>query len=87
MQLAIAIARVYEGDEGRVLRKILQEDVLALAGQEGNRWLASWAFWMLGRKDMAVRALVVRTCLHNPPQYLSPNGDADRSPDPSICPH
>lgn len=59
LQLAIAIARVYEGDGGPVLRKILQEDVLTLAAQEGNRWLASWAFWMLGRKDMAVRALVV----------------------------
>lgn len=59
LQLAIAIARVYEGDGGPVLRKILQEDILTLAAQEGNRWLASWAFWMLGRKDMAVRALVV----------------------------
>lgn len=65
LQLAIAIARVYEGDGGPVLRKILQEEVLTLAAQEGNRWLASWAFWMLGRKDMGVRALVVsllRTC-------------------------
>ena len=25
---------------------------------EGNRWLATWAFWMLGRRDMAVRALI-----------------------------
>ena len=59
MQLAIAIARVYEGDDGPVLRRLLQDVVLPLAGQEGNRWLASWAFWMLGRKDMAVRALIV----------------------------
>lgn len=60
MQLAIAIARVYEGDNGPVIRKLLEEEVLPLAAQEGNRWLASWAFWMLGRKDMAVRALIVR---------------------------
>lgn len=59
LQLAIAVTRVYEGDEGPILRKILQDEVLALAAQEGNRWLASWTFWMLGRKDMAVRALVV----------------------------
>ena len=59
MQLAIAVARVYEGDNGPVLRKLLQDEVLPLAAQEGNRWLASWAFWMLGRKDMAVRALIV----------------------------
>lgn len=59
MQLAISIARVYEGDDGPVLRKLLHDDVLQVAAQQGNRWLASWAFWMLGRKDMAVRALVV----------------------------
>lgn len=59
MQLAIAISRVYEGDDGPVTQKIIQDEVLSLAAQEGNRWLASWAFWMLGRKDMAVRALIV----------------------------
>jgi hypothetical protein len=62
VQLAIAIARVYEGDQGPVLRKILEEEVLVVAAREGNRWLASWAFWMLHRRDMAVRALVVSTC-------------------------
>lgn len=58
LQLAIAIARLYEGDQGPVLRRLLEEEVLTLAAQEGNRWLASWAFWMLHRRDMAVRALV-----------------------------
>jgi hypothetical protein len=64
LQLAIAITRVYEGSDGPVLRKLLQEEVLTVAAREGNRWLASWAFWMLGRRDMAVRALVVS--IHNP---------------------
>lgn len=59
LQLAIAISRVYEGDEGPMVRKVIQDEVLSVAAQEGNRWLASWAFWMLGRKDMAVRALVM----------------------------
>lgn len=59
LQLAIAITRVYEGDQGPVLRKLLEEEVLNIAAQEGNRWLASWAFWMLHRRDMAVRALIV----------------------------
>ncbi|KAF7549991.1 hypothetical protein G7Z17_g6017 [Cylindrodendrum hubeiense] len=63
MQLAIAIARVYEGDNGPVLRRLLQDEVLPLAAQEGNRWLASWAFWMLGRKDMA---MPVYTLLETP---------------------
>jgi hypothetical protein len=59
LQLAIAIARVYEGGTGPVLRKLLEDVVLPLAADQGNRWLASWAFWMLRRKDMAVRALIV----------------------------
>jgi hypothetical protein len=58
MQLAIAVCRVHGGDHGPVMTKLLKEEVLPLAAQEGNRWLASWAFWMLGRKDMAVRALI-----------------------------
>ncbi|KAK2603932.1 regulator of (H+)-ATPase in vacuolar membrane [Conoideocrella luteorostrata] len=59
LQLAIAISRVYEGDGGPVLRRLIQEEVLSVAAREGNRWLASWAFWMLGRKDTAVRALIM----------------------------
>lgn len=59
LQLAIAITRVYEGDNGPTLRRLLENEVLAIAAQEGNRWLASWAFWMLKRRDMAVRALIV----------------------------
>ncbi|CAG8239628.1 unnamed protein product [Penicillium salamii] len=58
IQLAIAITRAYEGDTGPVLREILEEKLLPLAASEGNRWMASWAFWMLGRRDMAVRALI-----------------------------
>ncbi|KAI1435612.1 RAVE protein 1 C terminal-domain-containing protein [Xylaria sp. CBS 124048] len=68
LQLAIAIARVYEGDSGPVLQRLLENEVLTIAAQEGNRWLASWAFWMLKRRDMAVRALItpVFTLLDTP---------------------
>ncbi|KAI1813485.1 RAVE protein 1 C terminal-domain-containing protein [Poronia punctata] len=68
LQLAITIARVYEGDTGSVLARLLENEVLAVASQEGNRWLASWAFWMLKRRDMAVRALItpVFTLLDTP---------------------
>lgn len=59
LQLAIALARVYEGDHGEVFRKLLEDEVLGVAAREGNRWLASWTFWMMKRKDMAVRALIV----------------------------
>ncbi|KAJ5224892.1 RAVE complex protein Rav1 C-terminal [Penicillium citrinum] len=58
LQLAIAITRAYEGDDGPVLRELLEEKLLPQAASEGNRWMASWAFWMLGRRDKAVRALI-----------------------------
>ena len=63
IQLAIAVARVYEGNDGPVLKELLEDKILPLAAFEGNRWMATWAFWMLGRRDMAVRALIVsQTC-------------------------
>ncbi|KAL4778922.1 RAVE protein 1 C terminal-domain-containing protein [Aspergillus varians] len=58
LQLAIAITRAYEGDDGPVLKEILETRVLPEAATDGNRWMASWAFWMLGRRDMAVRSLI-----------------------------
>ena len=61
LQLAVAVSRVYEGDKGLVVRSLLEEKVLPQAALEGNRWLATWSFWMLGRRDMAVRALIVPT--------------------------
>ncbi|OBZ78887.1 Regulator of V-ATPase in vacuolar membrane protein 1 [Grifola frondosa] len=58
-QLAVAIARVVEqGDDGPVLDDILNNTVLPTAFKDGNRWLASWAFWLLRRRDLAVRILV-----------------------------
>ncbi|KAI9761570.1 MAG: hypothetical protein M4579_000962 [Chaenotheca gracillima] len=58
IQLAVTIARVYEGDDSPVLRNLLEEIILPQAAEHGDRWLASWAFWMLNRRDMAVRALI-----------------------------
>ena len=59
LQLAIAVVRVYDGDNSRVLRSLLKDKVLPQAATEGNRWQASWAFWMLEQRDMAIRALIV----------------------------
>lgn len=74
LQLAIAIARVYESvpapggrpaalnlgpnEAGPVLRVFLEEEALPIAARRGDRWLASCAFWMLRRRDLAVRALL-----------------------------
>jgi len=59
LQLAIAVARVYEGDDGPVLRSLLQDMVLPKAAEENNQWLASWGFWMLNKKNEALQALTV----------------------------
>ncbi|KAJ9405564.1 hypothetical protein DTO045G8_6781 [Paecilomyces variotii] len=72
LQLAITITRAYEGDSGPVLKEILEERVLVDAATEGNRWMASWAFWMLNRRDMAVRALVSPIESLIPPTPASP---------------
>lgn len=48
-----------EGDEGPVFKDILDNHVVPRAFKEGNRWLGSWAFWMLNRRDVAVRILLV----------------------------
>ncbi|USP81648.1 hypothetical protein yc1106_08922 [Curvularia clavata] len=72
-QLAIAVARVYGGDDSPVLLDFLENKILPQAAMEGNRWLAIWAYWLLNRKDMAVRALVTP---------LSDLIDTPESPDP-----
>ncbi|KXN83882.1 Regulator of V-ATPase in vacuolar membrane protein 1 [Leucoagaricus sp. SymC.cos] len=58
-QLAVALARVVEQcNEGVILQGILKDAVLPIAFQTGNRWLGSWAFWLLHRRDLAVRILL-----------------------------
>lgn len=66
-QLAVALARVVEqNNEGPILRDILTNSVLPIALQNGNRWLGSWAFWLLHRRDLSVRILLVsREILHS----------------------
>ncbi|PPQ67110.1 hypothetical protein CVT25_005711 [Psilocybe cyanescens] len=58
-QLAIALARIVEqGNEGPILKEIITNTVLPIAFKSGNRWLGSWAFWLLHRRDLAVRVLL-----------------------------
>lgn len=57
-QLAVTLTRAYEGDNGPVLHELIEEKILPEAAEQGNRWLATWAFWMLNRRDRAVRALI-----------------------------
>jgi hypothetical protein len=57
----VAIARVVEqSNEGPIMQDILKNTILPIAFQFGNRWLGSWAFWLLHRRDLAVRIILVR---------------------------
>jgi RAVE protein 1 C terminal len=58
LQLGVAIARVYEGDDGPILHDLIEDRILPHAAETGNRWMATWAFWMLKKRDKAVRALI-----------------------------
>jgi hypothetical protein len=65
-QLAYALARAVEaGPEGAgpLVKFILEDTVIPMAFEGGHRWLATWAFWMLGRRDLAVQVLIVSLSL------------------------
>lgn len=59
-QLAFALARAVEGGtDGPLVKWVLSDTVIPVAFEGGHRWLATWAFWMLGKRDLAVRVLIV----------------------------
>lgn len=84
-QLAIAVARVYGGDDSPVLLNFLKDKILPQASREGNRWLATWAYWLLGRRDTAVRALVTPlTSLSEPPETPNFQSKSYLTDDPAL---
>jgi hypothetical protein len=84
-QLAIAVARVYGGDDSPVLLGFLREKILPKAAREGNRWLATWAYWLLNRKDMAVRSLVTPLIsLLDSPETPNPEAKSYLTDDPAL---
>ncbi|KAH0605847.1 uncharacterized protein H6S33_004304 [Morchella sextelata] len=83
-QLAIAIARVYDGDASPVLHSLLEHRILPLAAEHGNRWLASWAFWMLRKKDLAVQSLLMPLCSLLPTPAATPASQLFTSDDPAL---
>ena len=69
-QLAVALARAVEGETaGPILRGILTDTVVPLALAGGHRWLATWAFWLLGRRDLAVRVIIASSDYDSHPVY------------------
>ncbi|KTW30445.1 uncharacterized protein T551_01728 [Pneumocystis jirovecii RU7] len=59
ISLAIAISRVYEGDNGQTFKNILINHIIPNAIKVNDRWLACWAFWMLGKKDLSIKSLIL----------------------------
>lgn len=84
-QLAIAVGRVYGGDESPILLNFLREKILPQAARDGNRWLASWAFWLLNRRDNAVRSLVTPlSTLLSPPETPNFQSKSYLTDDPAL---
>ncbi|CAN6635368.1 regulator of V-ATPase in vacuolar membrane protein 1 [Trichomonascus vanleenenianus] len=55
--LAIAVARVYEGEGGPVLKNLIETEILPKARDEGDRWTLSWGLWATGNRKEAIEAL------------------------------
>jgi hypothetical protein len=84
-QLAITVARVYGGDDSPVLLNFLKDKILPQAARDGNRWLATWAYWMIGRRDTAVRALVTPlSTLLSPPETPNFQSKSYLTDDPAL---
>ncbi|KAH7396902.1 RAVE protein 1 C terminal-domain-containing protein [Phaeosphaeria sp. MPI-PUGE-AT-0046c] len=84
-QLAIAVARVYGGDDSPVLHTFLKDRILPQAARDGNRWLATWAYWLLGRRDTAVQALVTPLSrLLSPPETPNFKSKSYLTDDPAL---
>lgn len=66
VSLAIAVARVYGGEDCTELKGLLEHHVLPKAARDGDRWMASWALWQLGNRPLAIKALA-----HPPRQVLA----------------
>lgn len=58
IDLAVALVRIKEGrDDGPLFVRLLKTRILPLAFDGQDRYLAHWAFWRLGQREMAVRVL------------------------------
>ncbi|WVQ94063.1 hypothetical protein IAU59_001141 [Kwoniella sp. CBS 9459] len=90
-QLGVALARVVDSHDSRagvgpLLKWILEDTVLPIAFEGGHRWLATWAFWTLGRRDLAVRILIspmLDVALDFSPEHPLDVGNPDND-DPSL---
>ncbi|KTW32865.1 hypothetical protein PNEG_04325 [Pneumocystis murina B123] len=59
ISLAIGISRVYEGDDSQIFKNLLRTYIIPDAIKFNDRWLACWAFWILGKIDLSIKSLVL----------------------------
>ncbi|KAI9716290.1 MAG: regulator of (H+)-ATPase in vacuolar membrane [Chrysothrix sp. TS-e1954] len=85
LQLAIAVARVYEGDSSPALQELLREKALPKAVETGDRWLAIWTLLLQKREDLVLRVLTehpTHTVLNLPQPSMQTS--SWRNEDPSL---
>ncbi|CCH59972.1 hypothetical protein TBLA_0C01580 [Henningerozyma blattae CBS 6284] len=58
IDLAIAVCRVYEGDDSPVLAEVLQKYILPDVVIQNDKWTASFIYWKLRKQEVAIRALI-----------------------------
>ncbi|SCU91355.1 LAME_0E12178g1_1 [Lachancea meyersii CBS 8951] len=57
--LAIGICRLYEGDHGPVLKRLLVDTVLPRAIKSNDRWMTSFIYQALEKPSLVLKALVM----------------------------
>ncbi|KAF2767837.1 hypothetical protein EJ03DRAFT_242168, partial [Teratosphaeria nubilosa] len=58
VMLAIAVARLYGGDDSPVLHTLISNRLLPHAEADGDRWMASWCRSILAQRKEAMQVLV-----------------------------
>ncbi|OAJ38977.1 hypothetical protein BDEG_22865 [Batrachochytrium dendrobatidis JEL423] len=59
IQLAIALVRVYEGEDGPVLNDLVLNTLVPDAIEKGDRWLVFILYYLLKKRDLAFYATVM----------------------------
>ncbi|SCU99185.1 LADA_0H18096g1_1 [Lachancea dasiensis] len=59
LALAVGVCRLYEGERGTVLCDLLKSAVLPQAIVDNDRWITSFIYHILGKPNIALKALVM----------------------------
>ncbi|KAL3236550.1 Rav1p [Nakaseomyces bracarensis] len=58
VDLAIAVCRVFEGDNGPILGDFLTRELLTTAITDNDKWTTSFIYWKLRKQELAIKALI-----------------------------